>query len=46
MTKEKLEAYLSSLNLGYYTERELEKIYGAVKSVISEIEENIGRETV
>lgn len=27
MTKEKLEKYLSNLNLNYYTEEELEKIY-------------------
>lgn len=32
MTKEKLEEYLSNLNLNYYTEEELEKIYNSVKS--------------
>ena len=44
MTKERLAAYLSNLNLSYYTEAELERIYNAVKEVVSEIEENIGRE--
>lgn len=40
MTKEQLEEYLSSLNLSYYTETELERIY---KSVVDQIEEYIGR---
>lgn len=44
MTKEQLEEYLSSLNLSYYTETELQKIYDAVKSTVNQIEENIGRE--
>lgn len=44
MTKEKLEEYLSNLNLNYYNERELQKIYDAVKSIVDAIEENIGRE--
>ena len=33
MTKEKLEEYLSNLNLNYYTEEELEKIYNSIKSI-------------
>ena len=44
MTKEKLEEYLSNLNLNYYTEEELEKIYNSVKSTVDCIEECIGRE--
>ena len=44
MTKEKLEEYLSNLNLNYYTEEELEKIYDSVKSTVYYIEECIGRE--
>ena len=44
MTKEKLEEYLSNLNLNYYTEEELEKIYNSVKSTVDHIEECIGRE--
>lgn len=44
MTKEKLEEYLSNLNLNYYNEEELQKIYDTVKSTVSQIEENIGRE--
>ena len=44
MTKEKLEEYLSNLNLNYYNEEELQKIYDAVKSTVDQIEENIGRE--
>ena len=44
MTKEQLELYLSSLNLNYYNEHELQKIYDAVKDTVSDIEENIGRE--
>lgn len=43
MTKEQLEEYLSSLNLSYYTETELERIYKSVKSVVDQIEEYIGR---
>jgi hypothetical protein len=43
MTKEKLEEYLSNLNLNYYNE-ELEKIYNSVKSTVDYIEECIGRE--
>lgn len=43
MTKEQLEEYLSSLNLSYYTETELERIYTSVKSVVDQIEEYIGR---
>lgn len=34
MTKEQLEEYLLSLNLSYYTETELERIYKSVKSEI------------
>jgi len=44
MTKEKLEEYLSNLNLSYYTEEELEKIYNSVKSTVDCIEEHIGCE--
>lgn len=44
MSKEQLEEYLSNLNLSYYNEEELQKIYDAVKSTIDQIEENIGRE--
>lgn len=44
MTKEKLEEYLSNLNLNYYNEEELQKIYDAVKLTVDRIEENIGRE--
>lgn len=40
MTKEQLEEYLLNLNLSYYTETELERIY---KSVVDQIEEYIGR---
>lgn len=43
MTKEQLEEYLLSLNLSYYTETELERIYKSVKSEIGQIEEYIGR---
>lgn len=44
MEKEQLEEYLSNLNLNYYNEGELQKIYDAVKSTVDQIEENIGRE--
>ena len=44
MKIEELKKYLDNLNLSYYTESELQKIYNAVSSVIKEIEENIGRE--
>ena len=44
MTKEKLEEYLSNLNLNYYNEEELQKIYNVVKSTVDQIEEYIGRE--
>lgn len=44
MTKEKLEEYLSNLNLNYYNEEELQKIYDAIESTVDIIEENIGRE--
>lgn len=44
MTKEKLEEYLSNLNLNYYTEEELEEIHNSIKSTIDYIEECIGRE--
>jgi len=44
MTKEKLEEYLSNLNLSYYTEEELEEIYNSVKSAVDCIEERIGCE--
>lgn len=44
MTREKLEEYLSEvLNVKYYNEEELQKIYDAVKSTVDVIEENIGR---
>ena len=44
MTKEDLEEYLSEvLNVKYYNEEELQKIYDAVKSTVDVIEENIGR---
>ena len=39
MTKEKLKEYLANLNLDYYTESELEKIFKAVVYAIVEIEE-------
>lgn len=38
MTKEKLEEYLSNLNLSYYTEKELEMIYVSVKLMVDYIE--------
>lgn len=44
MTKEKLEEYLFNLNLNYYNEEELQKIYDSVKSTVDYIEECIGRE--
>lgn len=45
MTKEDLEEYLSEiLNIRYYNEEELQKIYDIVKSTVDVIEENIGRE--
>lgn len=44
MTKTQLESYLSDLNLGYYTEDELQEIYDSVKSTVDKIEEKIGRE--
>ena len=44
MSKDELRDYLANLNLSYYTERELDKIYNAVSSTIKEIEELIGRE--
>ena len=45
MTKEDLEEYLSEiLNIRYYNEEELQKIYDVVKSTVDVIEENIGRE--
>ena len=44
MTKTQLESYLSDLNLGYYTEDELQEIYDSVKSTVDRIEEKIGRE--
>ena len=44
MTREDLEEYLSkTLNIRYYNEEELQKIYDAVKSTVDVIEENIGR---
>lgn len=43
MTKEQVEEYLLSLNLSYYTETELERIYKSVKSAVDQIEEYIGR---
>ena len=45
MNKEQLENYLSNLNLNYYNEEELQKIYEAVKTTVDKIEENIGRES-
>ena len=43
MTREKLEEYLSEvLNVKYYNEEELQKIYDAVKSTVDVIEESIG----
>ena len=44
MKKEELENYLSNLNLNYYNEEELQKIYDSVHTTILQIEENIGRE--
>lgn len=45
MTREKLEKYLSEvLNVKYYNEEELQKIYDVVKSTVDVIEKNIGRE--
>ncbi len=44
MTKLQLECYLTDLNLSYYNEEELEKIYEAVKSTVDKIEEKIGHE--
>jgi hypothetical protein len=44
MTEEKLRDYLLELNLSYYNEEELNKIYNAVRHIIAEIEEKIGRE--
>lgn len=44
MNKEKLREYIDNLNLNYYTESELEKIYKAVATTVSEIEELIGME--
>lgn len=44
MTKEQLENYLSDLNLDYYTEEELQRIYDSVKSTVDYIEECIGHE--
>lgn len=45
MAREDLEEYLSEvLNVKYYNEEELQKIYDAVKSTVDVIEENIGRE--
>lgn len=44
MAREDLEEYLSEvLNVKYYNEEELQKIYDAVKSTVDVIEENIGR---
>ena len=44
MTREKLEEYLSEvLNVKYYNEEELQKIYDIIKSTVDVIEENIGR---
>ena len=40
MTREDLEEYLSEiLNIRYYNEEELQKIYDAVKSTVDVIEE-------
>ena len=44
MNEEKLRNYLDNLNLSYYTESELWKIYNAIYTTVNEIEENIGRE--
>ena len=45
MAREDLEEYLSEvLNVKYYNEEELQKIYDVVKSTVDVIEENIGRE--
>lgn len=45
MAREDLEEYLSEiLNIRYYNEEELQKIYDAVKSTVDVIEENIRRE--
>ena len=45
MTREDFEEYLSEvLNVKYYNEEELQKIYDAAKSTVDVIEENIGRE--
>ena len=45
MAREDLEEYLSEiLNIRYYKEEELQKIYDIVKSTVDVIEENIGRE--
>ena len=44
MTKEELKEYLYNLNLNYYNESELKRIYDAVKSTVDKIEEAIGRE--
>lgn len=45
MTREDFEEYLSEvLNVKYYNEEELQKIYNAVKSTVDVIEENIRRE--
>ena len=45
MTREDFEEYLSEvLNVKYYNEEELQKIYDTVKSTVDVIEENIRRE--
>ena len=44
MTKEELREYLDGLNLSYYNEEELQRIYDVIYSTVREIEENIGRE--
>ena len=45
MTREDFEEYLSEiLNIRYYNEEELQKIYDIVKSTVDVIEENIRRE--
>ena len=42
MTREDLEEYLSeTLNIRYYNEEELRKIYDIIKSTVDVIEENI-----
>ncbi len=42
MTREDLEEYLSEiLNIRYYNEEELQKIYDIIKSTVDVIEENI-----